>query len=261
MCITCGTPNKYKGNYPDNIIVRIETIHGNIDLMLYNETPKHRDNFVKLINDNIYDDLLFHRVINNFMIQGGDPTSKNPGPDAQIGSGGPGYTIPAEIYGDLFHKKGALAAARLGDNINPLRESSGSQFYIVHGTVFNDIQLKEIEQRTNNDLMKYFHSQVFSDLEEEYLKNNEQPDYAVITEKANQIVNDHFDDNNLFTFTEAQREVYINTGGSPHLDGSYTVFGETIDGFDVIDKIASVPTGSGSRPLQDIKMKIRILQK
>jgi len=261
ICITCGTPQEYQDNYPDNTIVRIETIHGNIDLILYNETPKHRDNFVKLIKDGFYDDLLFHRVIQDFMIQGGDPGSRNADQNAMPGSGGPGYTIPSEIQSDLFHKKGALAAARLGDNVNPLRESSGSQFYIVQGTVFTENQLKEIEQRINNDLMRNFHSQVFSDLEAEYLRNNQEPDYSAITEKANQIVTDNFTPESFFRYTETQRDSYINTGGSPHLDGSYTVFGETIGGFDVIDKIASVPTGPGSRPVQDVKMKIRILRK
>jgi cyclophilin family peptidyl-prolyl cis-trans isomerase len=210
----------------ETVAVRIETIYGNIDIKLYNETPLHRDNFVKLINEGFYEDLLFHRVINNFMIQGGDPDSRNAGKYDRLGAGGPGYTIPAEIKEGLFHRKGAIAAARQGDNTNPHRESSGSQFYIVHGSVFSKEQLVNLESQINNQLKQSFHSQVL-----------EAP----------------------FKFSDEQNETYTTIGGTPHLDGSYTVFGEVIEGLDVIDQIASRETGNADRPLSDIKMNVRIL--
>jgi peptidyl-prolyl cis-trans isomerase B (cyclophilin B) len=158
-------------------IVLLKTTMGNMKIKLYNETPLHRDNFIKLVNEKFYDGLLFHRVIRGFMIQGGDPNSRNAPAGKQLGTGGPGYTIPAEILPQFKHKKGALAAARMGDQVNPKKESSGSQFYIVH-----------------------------------------------------------------------------NDNGTPHLDGAYTVFGEVIEGMDVIDKIASVKTDAADRPVDDVKI-------
>ncbi len=191
--------------------VLIETNLGNMTVVLYDETPQHRDNFVKLVNDGFYDGLLFHRVINHFMIQGGDPDSKNAQPSQILGNGGPGYTIPAEFVPKYYHKKGALAAARLSDGQNPQKESSGSQFYIVHGRTFSSADLDNIENRMNKN------------------------------------------------FTTEQRQTYQTEGGSPHLDGDYTVFGEIIDGFDVLDIIAGSRVGENDRPLDDvviIKMSI-----
>lgn len=194
------------------VIVQISTEYGDIKIKLYNETPLHRDNFVKLTKEGFYNGTLFHRVIQDFMIQGGDPDSKDAKPDVMLGNGGPGYTIPAEIASHLFHKKGALAAARMGDNVNPKRESSGSQFYIVHGQKFNDEQMNMMEQQRN------------------------------------------------ITFTEEQRDIYKTIGGTPHLDTQYTVFGEVIEGLDVVDKIAASKTASANRPEEDIKMTIKIIK-
>jgi cyclophilin family peptidyl-prolyl cis-trans isomerase len=261
LCLACVQTQKNQNGVKDNTVVRIETTYGNIDIRLYDETPLHRDNFVKLVNAGFYNDLLFHRVINNFMIQGGDPNSKNADPSAQLGSGGPGYTIPAEFNPELFHKKGALAAARLGDNANPLKESSGSQFYIVHGTVLTDNQLKELEARINNEKKQSLYSKIFRDLEIEFKTENIEPDYQIITEKARQMVTDHFNENNIFKYPDIQREAYTTYGGTPHLDGSYTVFGETIAGMEVIDKIAASETTGSSRPLTDVLMRISILEK
>lgn len=181
----------------------ISTDYGDIKGVLYNDTPQHRDNFVKLVEDGWYDGSIFHRVINNFMIQGGQ---------AATGQQDPGYTIPAEILPKYYHKKGALAAARMGDNVNPQRASSGSQFYIVHGQVFNDATLDMMEQRSGS------------------------------------------------TYTEEQRKTYSTVGGTPHLDGQYTVFGQVADGFDVIDKIAAVKTGQMDRPVEEVKMTIKIIK-
>lgn len=193
--------------------VKIETNKGIILIMLYDDTPLHRDNFIKLVNSGFYNDLLFHRVIADFMIQGGDPDSKNAPAGQMLGNGGPGYTIPAEINAEHFHKKGALAAARTGDHINPKRESSGSQFYLVQGQVFTDMQLDQFENRTGTK------------------------------------------------YTKKQRDAYTTIGGTPHLDNQYTVFGEIVDGLDVVDKIAKVQTDSNNRPKEDIKIiKISILK-
>lgn len=194
-------------------MVLIETTLGNITVKLYNETPLHRDNFLKLVEDTFYNGCIFHRVINQFMIQGGDPDSKNPKPNQVLGNGGPGYTIAAEIVPGLFHKKGVLAAARLGDNVNPDKESSGSQFYIVQGKKFSASDLDMLETRMGTK------------------------------------------------FSTEQREAYTTIGGTPHLDGNYTVFGEVVEGLEVVDKIAQVQTHpANNRPLQDIKMNMKIIQ-
>ena len=185
--------------------ITIETEYGNMKAVLYNETPQHRDNFVKLVKENYYDDLLFHRVIQGFMIQGGDPDSRNATPDAQLGSGGPGYQVPAEI--GKVHVKGALAAAR---NNNPQKASSGSQFYIVQGLPVTD------------DMLDSFAAQ------------------------------------KGIVYTEEQRNLYKELGGTPQLDNEYTVFGEVIEGLDVIDKMAAVQKGPADRPVQDVKMKIKM---
>lgn len=248
------------GEVTDDTLVRIETAYGNIDVVLFNETPLHRDNFIKLINEGYYDNLLFHRVINNFMIQGGDPESRDAGPAVQLGSGGPGYTIPAEFHEKLFHQKGALAAARQGDNVNPEKESSGSQFYIVHGTVFTEEQLEGFENQINNNLIKDYYSRRFREMESEYLDRGAEPDYNAITEKIKESIADNFSESNRFRFSDKQIELYTTIGGTPHLDGSYTVFGKTVEGFDVIDKIASASANNSSRPVDDIKMKIKLIK-
>ena len=195
--------------------ILLSTDSGDIVLRLYNQTPLHRDNFIKLVKQHYFDSLLFHRVIKSFMIQGGDPKSKNALPAIQLGNGGPGYTITAEFDSSLFHKKGALAAAREGDNTNPLKASSGSQFYIVQGKTFTDSGLDSVEKFR--------------------LKGRKLP--------------------------AAHRQVYKTLGGAPHLDMSYTVFGEVESGLEVVDKIAAAPRDKNNRPLTDIKMKIRILKK
>jgi len=184
----------------------IETDFGNMKVMLYNETPQHRDNFVKLVKEHYYDDLLFHRVINGFMIQGGDPNSKNAPPDAPLGAGGPGYQIPAEI--GLPHIKGALAAARTN---NPEKASSGSQFYLVQGTAQTERSLSNIAGQKG------------------------------------------------ITYTPEQIKTYTERGGTPQLDNEYTVYGMVVEGLDVIDKIAAVQTNQANRPVQDVKMHIKLL--
>ena len=186
--------------------VLLETEYGNMKIKLYNDTPQHRDNFVQLAKEGFYDDLLFHRIINGFMIQGGDPESKNATSTQRLGTGGPGYRIPAEI--GRPHIKGALAAARTGGASNPEKESSGSQFYIVQGTRQSSAQLDQWANRLG------------------------------------------------ITYTDAHRQLYTELGGTPQLDMEYTVFGEVVEGLDVIDKIAGVKTGAADRPVDDVPMKI-----
>lgn len=193
--------------------VLIKTSYGNIVVKLYNDTPLHRDNFIKLVKDGYYDGLLFHRVIQNFMIQGGDPNSRNAARGEMLGMGGPGYTIPAEIIPGHFHKKGALAAARKGDAVNPKKASSGSQFYIIQGQVLNEQQLQTYVSMGNHA-----------------------------------------------PFTPEEVSAYTTIGGSPHLDGEYTVFGEVVEGLDVIDKIAAVAVDAYNRPVEDISYTIEIMK-
>ncbi len=196
------------GGSKDSLVL-IETEMGNIKLKLYDSTPKHKANFLKLAKEGYYDGLLFHRVIKNFMMQGGDPQSKNAAPGAMLGAGGPDYKIPAEI--GKFHFKGALAAARQGNQVNPNRESSGSQFYIVQGQPIDRSQLPMMTQGKN---VKYSMDDI---------------------------------------------KKYETLGGTPFLDGDYTVFGEVVEGLDVVDKICAVQCDASNRPVKDIKMKVRVL--
>lgn len=187
----------------------IETSKGNMKFILYEETPMHADNFVKLVNEGFYDGLLFHRVIRDFMIQTGDPNSRNARKGVMLGQGGPAYYTPAEFHPDLYHRKGVLAAARQGDQLNPNRVSNGSQFYIVQGKKLTDAELDGMEKSGSH-----------------------------------------------ISFTNEQRMYYKNMGGTPHLDYAYTVFGEVIEGLEIIDKIASVPVDKMNRPLEDITIII-----
>jgi len=188
----------------------IETDYGNMKVVLYDATPLHRDNFMKLASEGFYDDLLFHRIINGFMIQGGDPDSRGASSDKNLGAGGPGYQVDAEI--GAYHFKGTLAAARQGGPMNPEKKSSGSQFYIVQGKPVNASELDMMAQRKN------------------------------------------------IIYSEEDKARYLKYGGTPFLDSDYTVFGEVVDGMEVIDKIATVQTAPGDRPVKDVKMKVKIVK-
>ena len=211
--------------------VEIVTKFGSMVVQLSDSTPQHRDNFLKLVEDQFYDSLIFHRVIREFMVQGGDPQSKGAGESARLGSGGPGYTVEAEIRPDLLHVKGALAAARQGDSVNPEKRSSGSQFYLVQGRQFSANELDGIEGRIA----------------------------AFAQEYGNGLANV---ENGQFVYSEAAREAYQTLGGTPFLDMNYTVFGQVIEGIDIIDSIASVPTDRrrGDRPVEDVVMSMKRLQ-
>lgn len=193
--------------------VEMLTSKGKIVLRLYNETPLHRDNFVKLAKKGYFNDLLFHRVIEDFMIQGGDPDSRNAAPDAHLGEGGPGYTIEAEFrFPKLYHKRGVLAAAREGDNVNPEKRSAGSQFYIVWGRTFTRDEINRIADQVERN------------------------------------------SGGTLTFPDELKQYYLHHPGTPHLDGSYTVFGEVVKGIEVVNAIQQAPTDRNDRPLEDIKI-------
>ena len=236
-------------------VVEIITSMGDLKVKLYDDTPLHRDNFLKLVSKNFYDSLLFHRVIKDFMIQTGDPKSKNAASGIQLGSGDPGYTIPAEIiYPKHYNKYGALAAARTGDQINPERRSSGSQFYIVTGRKFSEDQLRQMEtQMFQRNLQTYFQNLTrqhmdkirelqavndtsgLEDLRQELIRQTEE---NVAPEPLpKELIND-----------------YSNIGGAPHLDAQYTVFGEVVEGMDVVEKIQNVTTDRSDRPVEDIRI-------
>lgn len=243
--------------------VEIETNYGKMVFKLYNETPLHRDNFVKLINDGYFNDLLFHRVIHHFMIQGGDPDSRHAAPGQRLGSGSPGYTVEAEINPKFFNKKGALAAARQGDQVNPEKRSSGSQFFIVQGEMYRPGQLDSLEVQLNNRRLQTVSQAIFrsnqarlAKLVQEGKRDSVDLLVAGLREQAMKQIQGEA----AFRFTAEQREIYTTTGGYPSLDGSYTVFGELIEGFDVLDKIAAAKTDPFDRPETDVKMTVKILK-
>jgi len=235
-------------------LVLIETSEGFIKIKLFQETPLHRDNFLKLVHESYYSGTLFHRVINEFMIQGGDPDSKLAKPGEVLGNGGPGYTIPAEFHVNLFHKKGALAAARERDRVNPERRSSGSQFYLVQGKKLTDDELDHVELRIN-DMLKQ--AAFFRFIEEEKtlaISKGEDVDMAKIQETASLRAEEEFINMQPYKIPLEQREVYKTLGGTPHLDQNYTVFGEIIEGMEVLDKIAAIETDNKNRPVKDVRI-------
>jgi len=249
-----------------NKIAVITTKYGDIKIKLYAQTPLHQDNFVKLVSEKFFDDLLFHRVIKGFMIQGGDPDSRNAKAGTMLGNGGPGYNIPAEIVPGLFHKRGALAAARESDMINPKRESSGSQFYIVQGKVFTNQELDMIEANQNQALKKQVIGKILTAPENKKMllkldslqKSGNKEELNKFIMGIDPIVEKEMTKQGKFVFTAEQRKIYTTIGGAPHLDGSYSVFGEVIEGMNVIDSISSVKTDKNDRPLVDVKMKIKL---
>ena len=248
-----------------DIIVRLETTYGTIKVKLYPETVKHRDNFLKLVNDGYYNGVLFHRVIANFMIQAGDPKSKTAQAGELLGSGDVGYTIPAEfIYPQYYHKRGALAAAREGDQQNPKKASSGCQFYIVQGKKFTDAQLDSIEGAK----MLKLEEKMFQEIGQKklaeitlYRKENNQNKLDALSDSILKSVQAQLKAHPVYKFTAQQRNDYKTLGGTPHLDGNYTVFGEVVNGMDVVDKITNATTDDNDRPIENIKVIKAIVEK
>lgn len=243
-------PKKKKWDY----LITINTPFGEMKALLFEDTPLHRENFIKLANEGFYDSLLFHRVIEDFMIQGGDPNSRNAEPSKRLGNGGPGYTVPAEILPKYYHEKGVLAAARTGDQVNPERASSGSQFYIVQGDVVPEASLTPLDRRVMTEALKKLGpDHALSDsIRASYSGGPEAFQNCIIrlkdeieAETGYQVV-----------ATPEKVEAYTTQGGAPHLDGSYTVFGKVIVGLEVIDKIAAVETNRSDRPQEDVWMTV-----
>ena len=243
--------------------VELQTSLGNIVVQLYNETPQHRDNFIKLVNDGYYDGVLFHRVIKDFMIQTGDGSSKTAGPDTPLGDGDPGYTIEAEfVYPKYFHKRGALAAARTGDQVNPERRSSGSQFYIVTGRIFSSDELNMMTARMADTQKQDIFRRLVGENQARIQQLQQSQDQAGLQELQNELIQQTEAEaaQHPFKMTDEQMNAYTSIGGTPHLDGQYMVFGEVVKGMDVVDKIQNTTTGRMDRPTVDIKIiKARVL--
>ncbi len=257
--ISCNSSNK-KG---DKSLVSIQTEFGEIKVKLYDETPQHKQNFIKLVNENFYDDLLFHRIINNFMVQGGDPDSKNAEPGTRLGAGALDYTIPAEFVAKYYHKKGALAAARRGGPSNPEKRSSASQYYIIHGEILTNGKLDSMETVKNSKIKNDLQKEMFQDATNQinkFRENNDQDGFNIFVVALREKVDSIFEADLKFSFTEEQRKIYTTIGGYPSLDGDYTVFGEVVEGLDVLDKIAAVETDDRDRPIKDIKMQVEIVK-
>jgi len=256
MIVTaCDTPGA-----GDNPVILIKTSSGDIKIKLYDETPIHRDNFIKLINSGFYEGVSFHRVIKEFMIQAGDPlTRSNSGsiPDSLKS-----YTIPAEFNPTFYHKKGALAAARQGNEINPYMRSSGTQFYIVHGKKYTDDELDNAEIRINSQIKQGKFNIVIRETADSLKSTGSPYTDAEVQEIASGKMFRYLTNTPDFKFTPEQRITYTTTGGTPRLDGTYTVFGEVTEGLDIVDKIASEKTDASDKPLTNITiLKTKVLRK
>ena len=244
--------------------VRISTNYGDIVVRLYDETPEHRDNFLKLAREGYYDGTLFHRVIKGFMIQGGDPDSKGAPAGKHLGTGGPEYTLPAEfVYPQYYHKRGVLSAARQGDQVNPERRSSGSQFYIVWGKKYNEAELNQMAKQLDGQRGQQIFNELASQHRDSIQAMYKAGDRKGLMELQNSLATET--DNILkstpgFTFTPEQVKDYTTLGGTPHLDNQYTVFGEVVEGLDVVEKIQAVATGSADRPKEDVVMTVTVME-
>ncbi len=240
-------------------VVTIKTKFGDMVAILYDETPKHKANFVKLAKEHYFDSLLFHRVIADFMIQGGDPDSKKAKPGDRLGAGGPGYTVEAEFIPKFYHEKGALSAARSGDNVNPTKASSGSQFYIVQGKKFTEDELKTDQQKFNAAYSKFFENQANKPIYDSLGKLYQAQDRENFDKYIKSLKSQVETETGMKTekdISPEQLKAYTQVGGAPHLDGNYTVFGKLIKGLEVIDKIALQPRDGADRPTDDIRMTV-----
>lgn len=239
--------------------VKIQTSLGDIVVRLYDETPVHRDNFVKLAKDGYYDGTLFHRVIKDFMIQGGDPNSKGAPAGKRLGTGGPDYTLEAEIKDGFFHKRGALAAARQGDEVNPERRSSGSQFYIVWGQVYKEGQLRQFSKQLKMQRMQEIFNGLAAEHRDEIMQMRRERNRVALQELQDKLAAEAETRAAEYArLTDEQLKIYSTVGGTPHLDGQYTVFGEVEEGLDVVEMIQNSATAGDDRPMDDITMNISV---
>jgi len=238
--------------------VLIKTTVGDITIKLYNETPQHRDNFIKLVEEHFYDSILFHRVIKDFMVQAGDPESKNAEKGVQLGAGGPGYNIPAEfVYPKYFHKRGALSAARQADQVNPERQSSGSQFYIVTGKKYGKYDLQDMEKQLSDQQGQAIFDRLVAQNRDSIMNLQLAGDNDGLLKLQDELIaktEAELKENGPFKFTKEQVDAYMDEGGTPFLDNQYTVFGEVVDGMKTVDKIESAGTDMADRPRKDIRI-------
>lgn len=243
--------------------VKIHTTKGDITVRLYDETPLHRNNFVKLAKEGYFNGTLFHRVIKDFMIQGGDPDSKGAPKGKILGTGGPDYTIDAElVYPQLFHKRGALSAARLGDEVNPERKSSGSQFYIVWGKKYKSGELQEMEKQMAMQMEQTVFGQLAKEHHDEIMtlrRNRDRQGLMTLQDKLADDTKARCKELGYPKFTAEQKEIYTTVGGTPFLDNQYTVFGEVEEGLEVVEAIQNCETMRGDRPKEDISMTVEII--
>ncbi len=247
-------------------IVAIHTPYGVIKVRLYDKTPKHRDNFLKLVQSGFYDSTLFHRVIKGFMIQAGDPDSKQAQPGQLLGEGDTNYRIPAEFIDEYLNKRGALAAARESDDVNPEKESSACQFYIVQGRKFTDAGLDSAEQKRERytksyiliDILKKKNDTTELKKFQEFFDKRDIPNMVLMLDKYRELVDAEYAKVRPWKLTPEQREIYKTLGGAPHLDGAYTVFGEVISGMGVVDKIASLSCDTNDRPQMDVRLWMKV---
>lgn len=244
--------------------IKISTTLGDIIVRLYDETPIHRDNFRKLAAEGYFDGTLFHRVIKDFMIQGGDPDSRGAAAGKSLGTGGPDYTLPAEILSEtLFHKRGALSAARLGDEVNPKKESSGSQFYIVWGKVYKAAELKQLERQMEMQQEQAIFNALAMEHRDEIMnlrRNRDRDGLMALQEKLGNMVIEKSCAMGRPSFTPEQTVAYTTVGGTPFLDGQYTVFGEVEQGLEVVEAIQRVETGASDRPKTDVVMNVSVVE-
>ena len=266
VCTGCSwaQSTKDKNMNTTTPMVRISTNLGDIVVRLYDETPEHRDNFLKLAREGYYDSTLFHRVIKDFMIQGGDPDSKGAPAGKQLGSGGPGYTVPAEfVYPQYFHKRGVLSAARQADQVNPERRSSGSQFYIVWGKTYTEGELKQLAAQLDGQRGQQIFNGLAAQHRDSIQAMYQRGDQKGLMELQNRLAAETdkiLKETQGFTFTPEQMEAYTTVGGTPFLDNQYTVFGEVVEGLDVVGKIQQVATGKADRPKEDVVMTVTVLE-
>lgn len=257
ICCTTMTSCAPKRDY----VVTFHTKYGDMVAILYDETPKHKANFIKLAKEHFFDSLLFHRVIEGFMIQGGDPDSKRAKLSERLGNGGPGYTIDAEFNPTYFHEKGALSAARLGDQQNPSKASSGSQFYIVQGTKYKEEDLKLDGNKLGVALQKFLQMPENKNYYDTLAQLYQSGDMEAYQQKLNMLapqIEKATGMNVSNDMSAEQLKAYTTIGGAPHLDKGYTVFGKVIKGLDIIDKIAAVQKDETDRPLEDVRITVTV---